>query len=127
MATNNSASIDLSQISSDDHEELAKRIEDYYKGDSTAKSSLAYHWEKNHLYLDGKQWIVYDGSGGRNGQWNTLKVSKANEYIPRPVTNYIFDVYQTLKSYLIQHKPRSTVVSNTNRVRGQRSREAWLR
>jgi hypothetical protein len=81
------------------------------------KSALSYHWERNHLYLDGKQWIVYDGAQSRGGQWNTLKVSRANEYIPRPVTNYCFDIYQTLKSYLIQNKPRSTVIPNTQKTK----------
>jgi hypothetical protein len=71
--------------------------------------------------LDGRQWIVYDTSGNRNGMWSSLKVSKANEYIPRPVTNYVFDVYQTLKSYLIQNKPRSTVVPNSQRNKDKQS------
>lgn len=112
-----SNNIDLSQIDSENLEELAKRIEDFYRADSNAKSSLAYAWERNHLFLDGKQWIVYDGDKGRGGLWKTLQVSRANEYIPRPVTNYIFDVYQTLKSYLIQNKPRSTVTPNTQTYR----------
>ena len=67
--------------------------------------------------LDGKQWLVYDGDKGRGGLWKTLQVSRANEYIPRPVTNYIFDIYQTLKSYLLQNKPRSTVAPNTQTYR----------
>ena len=102
-------------------ETLAKKIEDFYKQDSTVKTALSYHWEKNHLFLDGKQWIVYDTSGGRSGMWNTLKVSKANEYIPRPVTNYTYDIYQTLKSYLIQNKPRSTVLPNSQRNKDKQS------
>lgn len=109
----NNANIDLSEVESENFEELAKRIEDFFKADSSLKSALAYHWERNHLMLDGKQWLVYDGEKGRNGQWKALQVNRANEYIPRPVTNYLFDIYQTLKSYLIQNKPRSTVVPNT--------------
>lgn len=105
--------LDLSQVENEDLEGLAKRIEEHYRADSDVKSSLAYHWERNHHMLDGRQWIVYDGQRGAGGQWKQLQVNKANEYIPRPVTNYLFDIYQTLKSYLIQNKPRSTVVPNT--------------
>jgi hypothetical protein len=116
MGINNS-NIDLSTVDSADFEQLAKRIEDFYRADSSMKTTLSYHWERNHLMLDGKQWIVYDGDKGKGGLWKTLQVSRANEYIPRPVTNYIFDVYQTLKSYLIQNKPRSTVTPNTQTYR----------
>lgn len=92
--------IDLTTIENEDHQELARKIEDHYRADSNVKTSLSYHWERNHMMLDGRQWIVYSGEQGRGGQWKSLKVSPANEYIPRPVTNYIYDVYQTLKSYL---------------------------
>jgi hypothetical protein len=109
----NNGNLALENVENENFEELAKRIEDFYKADSSLKASLAYHWERNHMMLDGKQWIVYDGDKGRGGQWKTLQVNRANEYIPRPVTNYLFDIYQTLKSYLIQNKPRSTVVPNT--------------
>lgn len=112
MSTANS-NVDLTEVDSADLEELAKRIEAFYKADSTVKAPLTYNWERNHMFLDGKQWIVFDGEQGRNGQWKTLKVQKANEYIPRPVTNYVYDVYQTLKAYLTQHRPRSSVTPNT--------------
>lgn len=62
--------------------------------------------------LDGRQWLVFEGDRSTGGQWRELKVSRSNEYIPRPVTNYLFDSYQTLKAYLLQHRPRSTVRPN---------------
>lgn len=104
---------DITDISSEDYEQLASRIEGFYKKDSSAKASLAKSWERNHLMLDGKQWLVYDGSAATGGLWKRLEVSRANEYIPRPVTNYLFDAYQTLKSYVIKNRPRSAVYPNT--------------
>jgi hypothetical protein len=65
------------------------------------------------MMLDGKQWLVFDGDKDTGGLWKRLRVSKQNEYIPRPVTNYLFSAYQTLKSYLIKNKPRSSVKANT--------------
>lgn len=121
MSKQSTSNIDLSQVDNADLEGLAQRIEEYYRSDNTAKSALSYHWERNHLMLDGKQWIVYDGKRGSGGQWRQLQVSVANEYIPRPVTNYLFDVYQTLKSYLIQNKPRSTVTPNTRTYRDKQA------
>lgn len=104
---------DLTEIPNEDLDSLAERIENYYKKDTTQKTQLAYNWQRNHLYLDGIQWIVYDSSVATGGLWRRLDVSRQNEFIPRPVTNYLFDVYQTLKSYLIKTKPRSTVYPNT--------------
>lgn len=105
--------LDLSDLPSEDLEQLGQRISSFYTADTSAKAQLAYHWERNQLMLDGKQWIVYEGDSVNGGQWKRLKVSKANEYIPRPVTNYMFDVYQTLKSYVLKNKPRSKVYPNT--------------
>lgn len=109
----NTVNFDLTNIGNEDQDALAQRIESYYKKDTTAKQQLSYHWERNSLYLDGRQWLVYDGSVATGGLWKRLEVSRANEFIPRPTTNYLFDVYQTLKSYLIKTKPRSSVYPNT--------------
>lgn len=106
-------SFDLSEVANEDTDALAERIESYYKKDNSAKSQLSFHWERNARFLDGQQWLVFDGSAASGGIWKKLEVSRANEFIPRPVTNYLFDSYQTLKSYLIKSKPRSSVYPNT--------------
>lgn len=105
--------LDITTIPSDDTDSLANMIESFYKQDGTIKTRLAYNWDRNHRFLDSDQWLVFDGNRETGGVWNRLTVSKANEFIPRPVTNYIFDAYQTLKSYVIKTKPRSTVIPNT--------------
>jgi hypothetical protein len=108
-----SSQFDLTEVGNEDQDALASRIESYYKKDTSSKNQLAYNWERNQLYLDGRQWLVFDGSSASGGLWKRLEVSRANEFIPRPTTNYLFDVFQTLKSYLIKTKPRSTVYPNT--------------
>ncbi|MDE2106052.1 MAG: hypothetical protein KGL39_53005, partial [Patescibacteria group bacterium] len=109
--TNN---LDLSRVDSEDIETLASRIESFYKSDANVKNQLAWHWERNHLFLDGKHWLMFhSGREASGSMWAPLKVSKANEYIPRPTSNFIFDGYQTLKSYLVKDSPRSTVNPNT--------------
>lgn len=114
MAGNNTNNnLDISDIATDDLDQLAQRIVSFYTQDSATKAQLSYHWERNQLMLDGRQWITYDGAAATGGQWRDLKVDKDNEYLPRPVTNYMFDMYQTLKSYLIKSKPRSKVYPNT--------------
>ena len=115
------SNIDLDLTEVDDLDEAAKKIDQFYRSDTGVKTQLAWNWERNHLMLDGKQWIVYAGEQANGGMWQNLKVSKQNEYIPRPVTNYIFDVYQTLKAYLIKNKPRSTVVPNTPTYRDKQA------
>ena len=113
MAGNNSNNLDLSDISNEDQDTLAQRICTFYKNDSTTKNSLSYKWERNSLMLDGKHWLTFESDTATGGMWKRLRVSSRNEYIPRPVTNYLFDIYQTLKSYLIKQKPRSVVKPNT--------------
>lgn len=105
--------LDLSKVSSTDYDQLASKIESFYTQDSISKTQLSYAWERNMLMLDGLQWITYDGSPDSGGIWRRLQPSPQNEYIPRPVTNYMFDVYQTLKSYVLKNKPRSSVSPNT--------------
>lgn len=109
----NQQQFDLSVVPNDDLEALSEKIEKYYRMDSTAKVQLSYNWQRNHLMLDGFQWLVYDSSAATGGLWKRLDVSRTNEFIPRPTTNLMFDVYQTLKSYLIKTKPRSEVYPNT--------------
>lgn len=116
-ASSSGGNLDITEVSNDDTDELAQSIEKFYKTDSTTKTRLSYHWDRNHKFLDGEQWLVFDGDRETGGVWKRLTVSKPNEYIPRPVTNYIFDAYQTLKSYLIKDKPRSTVRPNTQAFR----------
>lgn len=105
--------LDLTTIDSNDPDALAAKIETFYKQDSAQKNALSYHWEKNHMMLDGQQWLVYEGSRDTGGLWTKLRPNSANEYIPRPVTNYLFDSYQTLKGYLLKTQPRLTVRPNT--------------
>lgn len=112
MSITNS-NLDLSTTSSEDLEQLAHKINTHYTSDSSVKASLSYNWERNQLMLDGKQWLMFQGDRTTGGQWKSAAVSKANEYIPRPVTNHLFSVYQTLKAYVIKNKPRSEVHPNT--------------
>lgn len=109
--------LDLSQISSEDVDSLVQRINSYYTQDSSIKGQLSWHWERNQLMLDGKQWLVYDAESSSGAMWSRLRLSKHNEYIPRPVTNYMFDIFQTLKSYMIKDRPRSKVSPNTQEYR----------
>lgn len=104
--------LDLSNVS--DPDELASSIETFYKNDSMVKTQLAWAWERNHMMLDGKQWLVYEGNQATGGMWRPLQVSRENEYIPRPVTNLMFDAYQTLKGYLLKTKPRISVRPNSS-------------
>lgn len=113
--------IDLTSIETTDHDQLASAIETFYKKDSSIKTKLSYNWDRNHRMLDGDQWLVFDGNADSGGSWKKLQVSKSNDYIPRPVTNYLFDVYQTLKGYLIKNKPRSSVSPNTQLYRDKQA------
>lgn len=110
---NNQVQFDLSVVPNEDVDALSEKIEHFYRMDQTAKIQMSYNWQRNHLMLDGFQWLVFDSSTATNGLWRKLDVSRANEFIPRPTTNYLMHIYQTLKSYVIKAKPRSSVTPNT--------------
>jgi hypothetical protein len=114
MSGKNAGDLDLTKVESSERDKLVSQIESYYKQDSGTKNSLAFHWERNMLMLDGQQWLTFEGNRETGGQWQKLQPSPQNEYIPRPVTNYLFDQYQTLKGYILKNKPRITVRPNTN-------------
>lgn len=105
--------LELTKTDTEDLEGIAQKIESYYKLDHGTKNALSWHWEKNQLMLDGQQWLVYEGNRETGGQWKRLSPSPQNEFIPRPVTNYIYDGYQTLKGYILKNKPRITIRPNT--------------
>lgn len=105
--------LDLTTVATDDLDQMTAKINQFYLSDSSIKSQLAWSWERNQLMLDGKQWLVYDAESPSGGMWKRLQVSKASDYIPRPVTNYIYSDYQTIKSYLLKNRPRSSVSPNT--------------
>ena len=112
--TSSAGQFDLTVVDNNDLDQLAVDIESFYKKDTTQKQQLSWHWERVSLFLDGKQWLVFSNSSTTGGMWTRLETNKNNDYIPRPTTNYLFDCYQTLKSYLIKTKPRSTVYPNTD-------------
>ena len=81
MSIGNS-NLDISNIDSSEVDQLSIAIENFYNSDSYQKTLLSYQWEYNALMLDGKQWLVFDGSKETGGIWKELRVSRANEYIP---------------------------------------------
>lgn len=113
MAQKNLSDLDLTKTPTNDRDKLVSQIEGFYKQDSSTKNALTYHWEKNQLMLDGQQWLTFEGNRETGGQWKRLQPSPQNEFIPRPVTNYLYDAYQTLKGYILKNKPRITVRPNT--------------
>lgn len=113
MSQKNGSDLDLTKTDSSERDKLVSEIEGYYKQDAATKNALTYHFEKNQLMLDGQQWLTFEGNRETGGQWKRLTPSPQNEFIPRPVTNYLFDAYQTLKGYILKNKPRITVRPNT--------------
>lgn len=105
---------DITVVGNDDTDQLAEMIESYYKKDTTQKQQLSWHWERASLMVDGKQWLVFSNNAATGGMWTRLETTRNNDYIPRPTTNYLFDVYQTLKAYVGKTQPRSTVYPNTD-------------
>ena len=75
MSQKNLSDLDLTKVDVTDSDKLVSLIEGYYKQDTSTKNALTYHWEKNHLMLDGqRRWLVFEGNRETGGQWKRLQL-----------------------------------------------------
>ena len=106
--------LDLSQSSEEKDKdkltELASKIETYYKTDMSDKLLRAYTWDEAIRFYDGDQHIEYNVSTNRFQQVIT---TKNNDFIPRPITNYILPSVRTVVSQLTKQKPQARVRANS--------------
>jgi hypothetical protein len=71
---------------------------------------MAYMWMQSIHFLLGDQHIFYNPA---SRQFETLPTSKANDFLPRPVTNLIQPAVSTLVSNLTRNKPNADVTPNS--------------
>lgn len=104
--------LDLFNIEKDKDENqlLAEKIETYYKQDMSDKLLRAYTWDEAIRFYDGDQYIEYNVSTNRFQQVTT---TKNNDFIPRPITNYILPTVRTVISQLTKQKPQAKVRPNS--------------
>ena len=91
-------------------EDIASKIETYYQQDLSDKLQRAYSWDEAIRFLDGDQHIEYNVSLNRFQQ---ITVSKNNDFIPRPTTNYILPNVKTIVSQLTKQRPQAQVRPNS--------------
>ena len=85
-------------------------IDDVYRASHGALDSLAMIWEENVRFLQGEQHIRYNTITRR---YEVLPITKYNDFIPRPVTNYTLPIFQTVTSLLTKNKPNASVSANS--------------
>lgn len=102
--------IDLSETEDTELDALASKVETYYKQDMTDKLLRAYSWDEAIRYYDGDQHIEYNLSTNRFQQ---VAVTRNNDFIPRPITNYILPTVRTIVSLLTKQKPQGKVRPNS--------------
>lgn len=100
--------LDLSQSKSP--EDIATKIEDFYKQDLSDKLLRAQTWDECIRFYDGDQHIEYNVSLSR---FQNISISKNNDFIPRPTTNYILPNVKTIVSQLTKQRPQSQVRPNS--------------
>lgn len=102
--------IDLTETKDTELDALASKVETYYKQDMTDKLLRAYSWDEAIRYYDGDQHIEYNISTNRFQQ---VAITRNNDFIPRPITNYILPAVKTVVSLLTKQKPQANVRANS--------------
>lgn len=74
--------------------------------------SLAKVWDTNIRFFEGDQWIYYDNYIGQN--LPIPLIQGVNDWIPRPVSNYILPTIYTIASVLTKSKPTALVFPNSD-------------
>lgn len=102
--------IDLDDVKNSEQEKLAEEIEGYYKTDMSDKLLRAYSWDEAIRFYDGDQHIEYNVSLNRFQQ---VTITRNNDFIPRPITNYVLNAVKTVVSQLTKQKPQGKVRPNS--------------
>ena len=91
-------------------DEIAQEIEDYYKQDIADKLLRAQVWDEAIRFCDGDQHIEYSISTNR---FQPVTITRNNDFVPRPTTNYILPIVRTIVSRLTKQKPQAKVRPNS--------------
>lgn len=89
---------------------LAGAIMEHYHGSSGYIDTLAKSWSQNVHFYEGDQHIYYNDTVK---QYQVIPTTKYNEHIPRPVTNYIFPIVNTMTAFLTKNRPQANARENS--------------
>lgn len=90
---------------------IASEIETCYDSGESYLQELAETWDENVHFYEGDQHIYYVEESGR---YETIPITKYNKFIPRPVTNYLYPIVNTITSVLTRNKPAYKVWENSD-------------
>lgn len=90
--------------------ELGAMVDECYSTSAPYLSTLAKIWERNIRFFMGEQHIAYNEQYNR---YEPIPLTKFNDWVPRPVTNYILPAVQTLVSIYTRQKPNASVRPNS--------------
>lgn len=85
-------------------------VDDVYQGNQPYLQSLAHEWERNIRFFMGDQYLFFDEVRRR---YEVIPQTKYNKFIPRPVTNMILPIVQTMVSIWTRQKPNASVIRNS--------------
>jgi hypothetical protein len=100
--------LDLREVT--EKEDLASKIESYYAKDMADKLLRAFTWDECIRFYDGDQQIEYNVS---TNTFQQVTVTRNNDFIPKPTTNYILPCVKTVVSQLTKQKAKASVRSNS--------------
>lgn len=101
----------LNLENNDDLNWLGKHVEGIYNTTMPYIERLACTWDENIRFFEGDQYIYYNET---ERSWQVIPITKFNDWIPRPTTNYILPIVMTLTSLLTRTKPTARVFSNSD-------------
>ena len=103
--------LDTVELGQADLDDQASKIETYYKQDMADKLLRAYVWDESIRFFYGDQHIEYNVATSR---FQSVTVTRNNDFIPRSITNFIFPVVRTVVSQLTKNRPQANVRPNSS-------------
>lgn len=93
-----------------DFQEIGQIVNDAYHQSYGYLEQLGIQWEQNIRFYEGDQYIFYNET---IKNYEIIPLTKFNDFIPRPVTNLLLPIEQTMTSLLTKTAPNATVAQNS--------------
>lgn len=93
-----------------DLQEVASLVDTAYNETYYYLDEMGQIWEECVYFYDGDHYIYYNTTSKR---YETIPITKFNKFIPRPKTNFIFPIVNTVTSLLTRNKPQVSVWSDS--------------
>lgn len=93
-----------------DIEQAAQMCENAYKTTQPYIDRMTRVWDENVRFYEGDQYIYWSKQLNR---FEEIPVTRFNEFVPRPITNFILQITNTIVAVMTKNKPTALAFTNS--------------